>query len=129
MAARCPKCGGQLYGDEDGLACLCGYRGSGPEKIKPGPGPVRSYQGDGVGWWAAMGVPHAEIRRTAERGIELSSLFIQASGKQGFNSAELYIGLKLAMVKAEERSAINLSSSQERSLLGFLQHLAESDCR
>lgn len=118
---RCPHCGSALYRDEDGLACLCGYR----KYDLPTSTPVSTKQtkpqakaDDGVGWWVALNTTPDAVKQAA---ADIGDVVMKQSQYAG---VQLYLALRVVLVRLENGYEVKLSREQERNLKGFIHHLA-----
>ena len=108
---RCPKCGAaSLYRDDDGLACLCGYR---KYDSPAAAAPVAAH--DTVGWWAALGTrPEVVIGKARE----LSSAMLT----DGATPAELLVAVELVRLRLASEFHLELTPGQQKNLRGYLTH-------
>ena len=124
---RCPHCGDALYRDDDGLACLCGFR----KYDLPIASPVVTKRGtpeaqadDNVGWWVPVSTTPDAIKKA---GAELAVVIAKHSRDNGLTDLETIIALRFVMMRLENRHAVKLSRAQECGLKGYLHHLIRVD--
>lgn len=120
---RCPHCGAALYRDDDGLACLCGYRKYDlpastvmtPQQPKP-----QAKADDNIGWWAVLSTTPDKVKAAS---TELSIVVIDHCHGKGLTDGEAYAALQIILARLESRLETKLNRAQERNLNGFAHHL------
>jgi DNA-directed RNA polymerase subunit M/transcription elongation factor TFIIS len=132
---RCPKCGGALFTDEDGLACLCGYRGYKQQSIAKQEKPkqatprsdARKLDSDSIGWWCPLGTHPGQLEKDVVRASELSQTVMNQCQSNEFSIGQLYIALRVIRLRLESDFGISLSRLQESYLDSYLKRKLQNN--